>query len=81
MYPCFVTLPSPCSFRLFNFDQHCVLHFNFHLFGDLGTLVPLNFLMCPWVIWTIFHLKCLFKYFAEFKLDYPSFHEQCAEIL
>ena len=68
MYPCFISLPIPYSFKLLNFVHQCVLHFNFFLFGDLGRLVPLNLLMCSGVIRILFHVKCLFKYFAQFKM-------------
>ena len=121
MYPCFISLASPCSFKLLNFVHQCVLHFNFFFFGDLGRLllllshfsrvqlsatpwtaahqaplsmgfsrqecwsgvtlpsllgrlVPLNLLMCSGVIQILFHVKCLFKYFAQFKLGYLCFH-------
>ena len=74
VYPCFICLPSPCSFKPLNFVHQCVLHFNFNLFGDLGRLAPLNLLMCSGVIQILFHVKCLFKYFAQFKLGYLSFH-------
>ena len=68
MYPCFISLPIPYSFKLLNFVHQCVLRFNFFLFGDLGRLVPLNLLMCSGVIRILFHVKCLFKYFAQFKM-------------
>ena len=42
--------------------------------SSLGRLVPFNLLMCSGVIQILFHVKCLFKYFAQFKLGYLGFH-------
>lgn len=79
-YSCSIALPNPCIFSHLNFNHLFVFHFNFHLFGDLGSFVPSDLSMYFWVIWMIFHMKYLFQDFAQFKLEIYSFISDILEL-